>query len=115
MEVNGITLLLVEDDRSIAASLVEALTANGYEVQHVANGADALAARGYDMVLLDLGLPDVDGRDVCRELRRRSNTPIIMVTARGEETDRVLGLELGADDYVTKPFGLRELQARIRA
>ena len=108
-------LLLVEDDKAIADSLVDGLTAAGHTVVHVSTGARALAARGYELVLLDLGLPDMDGRDVCRELRQRSSTPIIMLTARGEEFDRVLGLELGADDYVTKPFSLRELAARIRA
>jgi two-component system, OmpR family, response regulator RegX3 len=108
-------LLLVEDDKAIADTLVEGLTAAGHTVLHVATGAAALAERGYEMVLLDLGLPDMDGRDVCRELRQRSATPIIMLTARSEEFDRVLGLELGADDYVTKPFSLRELVARIRA
>ena len=108
-------LLLVEDDRSIADTLVEGLTAAGHMVTHVGTGAGALAAHGYELVLLDLGLPDMDGRDVCRQLRQRSTTPIIMLTARSEEFDRVLGLELGADDYVTKPFSLRELVARIRA
>ena len=109
-------LLLVEDDRSIADTLVEGLTDAGHTVTHVATGAAALAAQGYELVLLDLGLPDMDGRDVCRALRQRSSTiPIIMLTARSEEFDRVLGLELGADDYVTKPFSLRELVARIRA
>jgi DNA-binding response OmpR family regulator len=113
---NGpVKILLVEDDRSIAASLRDALTAASYDVTHVTTGADALAAGEHDMVLLDLGLPDMDGRDVCRTLRSRTTTPIIMLTARGEEFDRVLGLELGADDYVTKPFSLRELLARIRA
>jgi DNA-binding response OmpR family regulator len=110
-----VKLLLVEDDQAIAVSLVEGLTAAGHSVVHVATGAGALAERGYELVLLDLGLPDMDGRDVCRELRQRSATPIIMLTARSEEFDRVLGLELGADDYVTKPFSLRELVARIRA
>ncbi len=110
-----VNLLLVEDDKAIADSLVEGLTAAGYTVVHVTTGAGALAERGYDLVLLDLGLPDMDGRDVCRELRQRSSIPIIMLTARSEEFDRVLGLELGADDYVTKPFSLRELVARIRA
>ena len=108
-------LLLVEDDKAIAETLVEGLTAAGHDVVHVSTGAGALAERGYELVLLDLGLPDMDGRDVCRELRQRSATPIIMLTARSEEFDRVLGLELGADDYVTKPFSLRELVARIRA
>ena len=111
----GVKLLLVEDDRAIAQSLVSGLQADGHDVVHVATGADALAATGYDLVLLDLGLPDIDGRDVCRQLRQRGPVPIIMLTARGDEFDRVLGLELGADDYVTKPFSRRELSARIRA
>ena len=110
-----VKILLVEDDRSIAASVVEGLTAEGFDILHAASGAEALAASGYDMVLLDLGLPDMDGRDVCRQLRARTAVPIIMLTARAEEFDRVLGLELGADDYVTKPFSFRELVARIRA
>jgi len=110
-----VKLLLVEDDRSIAETLVEGLTGAGHTVTHVATGAGALAARDYELVLLDLGLPDMDGRDVFRALRQRSTVPIIMLTARSEEFDRVLGLELGADDYVTKPFSLRELVARIRA
>jgi two-component system response regulator RegX3 len=110
-----VKLLLVEDDKAIADSLVEGLIAAGHSVVHVTTGAEALAERGQELVLLDLGLPDMDGRDVCRQLRQRSTTPIIMLTARSEEFDRVLGLELGADDYVTKPFSLRELVARIRA
>ncbi len=108
-------LLLVEDDKAIADTLVEGLTAAGHTVVHVTTGAGALAEPDHEMVLLDLGLPDMDGRDVCRQLRQRSRTPIIMLTARSEEFDRVLGLELGADDYVTKPFSLRELVARIGA
>jgi DNA-binding response OmpR family regulator len=110
-----VKLLLVEDDKAIADTLVEGLTAAGHTVTHVDTGAAALAERDYELVLLDLGLPDMDGRDVCRHLRERSSMPIIMLTARSEEFDRVLGLELGADDYVTKPFSLRELVARIRA
>jgi two-component system, OmpR family, response regulator RegX3 len=110
-----VKLLLVEDDRAIAETLVEGLNAAGHAVVHVTTGARALAERGYELVLLDLGLPDMDGGDVCRQLRQQSKTPIIMLTARSEEFDRVLGLELGADDYVTKPFSLRELVARIRA
>jgi len=110
-----VRILLVEDDRSIASSVVEGLEAAGFAVTHVGNGADALTAAEHDLILLDLGLPDMDGRDVCRELRQRTKAPIIMLTARSEEFDRVLGLELGADDYVTKPFSLRELVARIRA
>jgi DNA-binding response OmpR family regulator len=113
--MGSVKILLVEDDRSIAGSVIDGLTAEGFEVTHAGNGADALAAHGYDMVLLDLGLPDMDGRDVCRQLRHRTAVPIIMLTARAEEFDRVLGLELGADDYITKPFSFRELVARIRA
>ena len=108
-------ILLVEDDPSIAEPLVEGLITSGFVVQHVVNGADALRATTPDLVLLDLGLPDMDGRDVFRTLRQQSAVPVIMLTARSDEFDRVLGLELGADDYVTKPFSLRELTARIRA
>jgi len=108
-------ILLVEDDDSIAEPLAAGLARSGYEVRRAASGAAALAAPPADFVLLDLGLPDRDGADVCRELRARSDVPIIVVTARSEEVDRVVLLELGADDYVVKPFGLRELVARIRA
>jgi two-component system, OmpR family, response regulator RegX3 len=112
----AVRILLVEDDQSIAASLRDGLQAAGHEVTHLSEGAGAVEiAIGHDMVLLDLGLPDTDGRDVCRELRSRSAVPIIMLTARTDEFDRVVGLELGADDYVTKPFSFRELLARIRA
>jgi DNA-binding response OmpR family regulator len=108
-------VLLVEDDDSIAEPLAEGLRREGFAVVCAATGAEALAADEPDIVLLDLRLPDVDGFTVCRELRARSEVPIIVVSARGEEVDRVVGLELGADDYVVKPFGLRELIARIRA
>jgi two-component system, OmpR family, response regulator RegX3 len=91
------------------------LRREGFDVTRVANGKDALEAAACDLVLLDLRLPDIDGLDVCRQLRERSRVPIIVVTARGEEADRVVGLELGADDYLVKPYGLRELIARIRA
>lgn len=108
-------VLIVEDEDAIAAPLVEGLGREGYEVQRVATGQAALDAPVPDVILLDLRLPDMDGYDVCRQIRTRSDVPIIMVTARGEESDRVIGLELGADDYVVKPFGVRELIARIRA
>ncbi len=110
-----VRILLVEDDDGIAGPLVDGLRREGFDVDRVADGASALAHAGADLVLLDLRLPDLDGFDVCRRLRATSSTPIIVVSARGEEVDRVLGLELGADDYLVKPFGLRELVARIRA
>jgi two-component system response regulator RegX3 len=108
-------ILVVEDDDGIAEPLVEGLGREGFQVERVASGADALAATAADLILLDLGLPDMDGYQVCRGLRARSAVPIIVITARGEEVDRVVGLELGADDYMVKPFGFRELVARIRA
>lgn len=108
-------LLLVEDDPAIAAPLVTGLERQGFSVRWVETGADALNADVGDLVLLDLGLPDLDGQVVCRRLRERSSVPIIVVTARSEEVDRVALLEMGADDYVVKPFGFRELVARIRA
>jgi two-component system, OmpR family, response regulator RegX3 len=108
-------ILVVEDEDAIADPLVAGLRREGYDVSRVASGEDALEASPADLVLLDLRLPDIDGFDVCRQLRQRSRVPIIVVTARGEEADRVVGLELGADDYVVKPYGLRELIARIRA
>lgn len=113
--MKGVKVLLVEDDPSIAAVVSRGLGDAGFEVVSVATGAAAMAAQGYDFVLLDLGLPDTDGLDVCREIRAKSNVPVIIVTARSDELDRVVGLELGADDYVVKPFGMRELIARIRA
>ena len=109
------TLLLVEDDEAIALPLAEGLHRAGFAVTRAATGEAALAAEPADLVLLDLGLPDMDGIEVCRKLRSRSEVPIIVVTARSDEVDRVVGLEVGADDYVVKPFGLRELVARIRA
>lgn len=110
-------VLLVEDDPSISEPLVRGLEREGYEVDVAETGRQALAAPAgsLDLVLLDLGLPDLDGHVVCRELRSRTDVPIIVVSARGEEIDRVTLLDLGADDYVVKPFGFRELVARIRA
>lgn len=116
--MGDVHVLLVEDDPSIASSLTDSLDGAGFTVAHVATGAAAVATDAVEMadvVLLDLGLPDMDGYDVCRAIRMSSTVPIIVITARGEELDRVLGLELGADDYVVKPFGFRELVARIRA
>jgi two-component system, OmpR family, response regulator RegX3 len=108
-------ILVVEDEDAIADPLVAGLRREGYDVSRVATGEGALDDSPADLVLLDLRLPDIDGFDVCRQLRERSRVPIIVLTARGEEADRVVGLELGADDYVVKPYGLRELIARIRA
>jgi two-component system, OmpR family, response regulator RegX3 len=111
-------ILFVEDERSISEPFAKALTREGFEPTVAATAADALTlAEEIDpgLVLLDLNLPDGDGRDVARELRRRGDVPILMLTARGSEMDRVVGLELGADDYVVKPFSSAEVIARIRA
>lgn len=111
-------LLLVEDDERLARFTAEYLREHGAVVTHVANGETALceaSLRPYELVILDLMLPGRDGLSVCRALRARSGVPVIMVTARTEEVDRVVGLESGADDYVGKPFSARELWARIQA
>ena len=111
-------ILVVEDEESFSDALSYMLRREGYEVVIAPTGPDALSAfdrSGADLVLLDLMLPGLSGAEVCRELRSRSHVPIIMVTARDAEVDKVVGLELGADDYVTKPFSSRELVARIRA
>jgi two-component system response regulator RegX3 len=111
-------VLVVEDEESFSDALSYMLRREGYEVAIAATGPDALATfdrSGADLVLLDLMLPGLSGTEVCRGLRQRSNVPIIIVTARDSEVDKVVGLELGADDYVTKPFSSRELVARIRA
>jgi two-component system response regulator RegX3 len=113
-----VKILLVEDDQSIADSVVASLSQAGLTVHHVSTGAagvDAVRTELPDAVLMDLGLPDIDGLDASRKIREFSAVPIIIVSARGDELDRVLGLELGADDYVVKPFSQRELLARIRA
>jgi two-component system response regulator RegX3 len=111
------TILLVEDEASIRDPLADVLRSEGFDTLVAGSVAEALeqARRDPDLVLLDLMLPDGSGFDVCRELRQHSQVPIIMLTARGEEADRVVGLELGADDYVVKPFSGREVVARIRA
>ena len=114
----GPQLLLVEDEESIGALISAYLEKSGYRVAWVRSGEDALASLDRvrpRMVILDIGLPGQDGFDVCRGIRARSTVPIVMVTARDEEVDRVAGLEVGADDYVTKPFSPRELAARIKA
>lgn len=108
-------ILVVEDDPSISGPLRDGLVREGFDVDVATTGSEALAAAPVDLVLLDLGLPDLEGSVVCQRLRAATSVPIIVVSARGEEIDRVVLLELGADDYVVKPFGLRELVARIRA
>jgi DNA-binding response OmpR family regulator len=111
-------ILVVDDEAAVSDLLAYNLRKAHYEVDLAADGRSALrlaCATAPDLILLDLMLPEVDGLDVCRELRKTSRVPIIMLTARDEETDRVVGLELGADDYVCKPFGVRELMARIKA
>ncbi|KXO97962.1 response regulator transcription factor [Tsukamurella pseudospumae] len=111
-------VLIVEDEESLADPLAFLLRKEGFETTVVGDGAEALRhfdATGADIVLLDLMLPGMSGTDVCKQLRARSSVPVIMVTARDSEIDKVVGLELGADDYVTKPYSARELIARIRA
>ena len=111
-------LLLVDDDSRLASMVGDYLGRAGFEVEtagSLASGRDLLAANNYDALVLDLTLPDIDGLEVCRRLRARWNTPVLMLTARGEPMDRVVGLEIGADDYLAKPFEPRELLARLRA
>ena len=111
-------VLLIEDEESLGEALEYQLGREGYEVERVTDGAtglDRFSTRGADLVLLDLMLPGMAGEEICKEIRRTSNVPIIMLTARDAEVDKVVGLELGADDYVTKPFHTRELLARIKA
>src|SRR5579872_2364983 len=110
--------LLVDDDRELARLLREYLSPHDVELVHVENGKDGLAQLAtarFDVVLLDVMLPGMDGFEVCREIRKRFDVPVLMLTARGDDTDRIVGLELGADDYVPKPFNPRELLARMRA
>jgi DNA-binding response OmpR family regulator len=111
-------ILVVDDEPAVTDLLAYNLRKAHYDVLIAADGRTALALAGEskpDLILLDLMIPEVDGLDVCRELRKSSSVPIIMITARGEEVDRVVGLEIGADDYVTKPFSVRELMARVKA
>jgi two-component system, OmpR family, KDP operon response regulator KdpE len=110
-------ILLVDDERSIQRSVAPLLRSRGYEVDVADNGTDALtriAEEPPDLVVLDLGLPDIDGSEVCRRIRAESKMPIIILSARGGESEKVAALDIGADDYVTKPFGPEELLARIR-
>lgn len=112
------TILVVDDDPEIRDVVGISLGQAGFDVVEARDGAEALSVygkRAADLIVLDIGLPEMDGRDVCRELRRKSDVPILFLTAEADEIDRVVGLELGADDYVTKPFSPRELTARIRA
>jgi two-component system, OmpR family, catabolic regulation response regulator CreB len=112
------SLLLLEDDPAIASTVVFALEREGYSVVHctlLRQARSAIAAQPFDALVLDIGLPDGNGLDLCSEVRKSSDTPVLMLSARGEELDRILGLELGADDYLAKPFSPRELVARIRA
>ena len=111
-------VLLVEDDAALTEMLAEYLGQAGYRVDCVSLGSaglEALASQPYDALVLDLGLPDMDGLELCRRLRGRSDIPVLVLTARGDAMDRILGLELGADDYLAKPFVPRELLARMRA
>ena len=111
-------ILLVEDEPAIAEAVAYALRDAGYDVDHTDNGTEALAAargRHYDLMVLDLLLPGIPGLDVCRKIRAESDLPIVMLTARDVEGDRVTGLDVGADDYVTKPFSVAELVSRVRA
>jgi DNA-binding response OmpR family regulator len=116
---NGSTrILLVDDEQSVQTLLSYPLRKDGYQVTSAHDGREALERFGevrFDLVILDLMLPKVDGVEVCRQLRRRSQVPIIMLTAKGSETDKVAGLEVGADDYITKPFSMREFRSRVRA
>lgn len=114
-EARPVSVLIVEDDPGIAAQLARGLRMAGYETFGVATGRDVLSGPATDVVLLDLGLPDIDGIEVCRQIRAASDRAVIVLTARGEESDRVLALDGGADDYIVKPFGMAELLARIRA
>lgn len=115
--MKGSTVLVVEDEEAIASLVRAYLERDGYRVTWARTGAEALAAlerASPQLIVLDIGLPDIDGFDLCRQLRVRGSVPIIMLTARDEEADRVAGLELGADDYIAKPFSPRELVARIK-
>ncbi|MDO8184397.1 response regulator transcription factor [Conexibacter sp. JD483] len=111
-------ILLVDDEQSIQTLLSYPLRRDGYEVVQATDGREALARfeeRPFDLVVLDVMLPQLDGLEVCRRLRSRSSVPIIMLTAKSEEIDKVVGLEIGADDYITKPFSMREFRSRVKA
>ena len=115
---NGVTILLVDDEESIQKLLTYPLERDGHRVVQARDGEEALEKfreEAVDLVLLDLALPKLDGLEICRRIRSESSVPILMLTARDDEIDKVLGLEIGADDYITKPFSIRELRSRIRA
>src|SRR5216110_3060295 len=112
------SVLVVEDEASIASFVSLYLKNAGYEVRTASNGTEALASAQSDhpsLIVLDLMLPDIDGIEICRRIRQKSDVPILMLTARDEDVDKIIGLEVGADDYMTKPFNPRELVARVRA
>jgi two-component system phosphate regulon response regulator OmpR len=114
----GDRVLIIDDDQRLSAMLADYLAGAGFEVRAAGDGASGLgdlAAQGADAVILDIMLPDLDGFEICRRIRAVSDVPILMLTAKGDETDRIVGLELGADDYLPKPFSPRELQARLKA
>jgi DNA-binding response OmpR family regulator len=118
MSLDTPRILLVDDEQSLQKLLAYPLRQEGYEVVSAMNGQEALDSfrdQAFDLVVLDVMLPKVDGFEVCRQLRARSSVPIIMLTAKDEEVDKVLGLELGADDYITKPFSVREFRSRVKA
>jgi DNA-binding response OmpR family regulator len=118
MAASGQSVLVVEDEASIASFVALYLKNAGYEVRTVSNGTAALAAADRDepsLIVLDLMLPDIDGIEICRRIRQKSDTPILMLTARDEDVDKIIGLEVGADDYMTKPFNPRELVARVKS
>lgn len=114
----GIHILIIEDERAIAETLAYACKEAGITFKHCSlgyEGIDAIRHGGFDLVVLDIGLPDLSGFDVCKAIRKESNIPVLFLTARNHEIDRIVGLEIGADDYVTKPFSPREVVTRIRA
>ena len=115
---NGLKILIIDDDRTLSEAVAQALENAGFAAAIAGTASEGwrrIDAEKPDLVILDLNLPDIDGIELCRDLRRATDIPIIMLTARTDETDRVVGLEVGADDYVTKPFSPRELVARVRA
>ncbi|MCG6860436.1 MAG: two-component system response regulator CreB [Chromatiaceae bacterium] len=117
MEPDQTRILIIEDEQAIADNLIYALRTEGFGTEHRLLGREGLgviAEGGIDLLILDIGLPDINGFDLCRELRRTSDLPVLFLTARGDEIDRIVGLELGADDYVVKPFSPREVAVRVR-